>query len=333
MGKVSIKDIAQKLGISNATVSIVLSGKMKEGRVSKDLIQKIRITAQEMNYEPNILARGLRMGKSLTIGLIVADISNPFFGQLAFQIQEHAEKFGYSVIITNTNESEEKMEKMISILKSRQVDGLIIVPTDHSESAIEELTKSSIPFVLLDRNFPTIPTSHVVVNNYYASKEATRYLIKDGCKKIGLIIYNNQLHTMLERKRGYVDALQEAGLFHPELIKCIEYQTINEDVVSSINDLLKEEKKVDGIFFATNTISMIGIKQILDLNLKIPEDVKVFCFDKSSEFDLSNLKIPYVLQPIPEMGKEVVELLIGHIDKSIKEPTKIELIAQLSKYS
>jgi len=333
MGKVSIKDIAQKLGISNATVSIVLSGKMKEGRVSKDLIQKIRITAKDMNYEPNILARGLRMGKSLTIGLIVADISNPFFGQLAFQIQEHAEKFGYSVIITNTNESENKMEKMISILKSRQVDGLIIVPTDHGESAIEQLTNSSIPFVLLDRNFPSIPTSHVVVNNYHASKEATRYLIKDGCKNIGLIIYNNQLHTMLERKRGYVDALQEAGLLKPDLIKCIDYQTINEDVVSSINDLLKEEKKVDGIFFATNTISMIGIKQILDLNLNIPNDVKVFCFDKSSEFDLSNLKIPYVLQPIPEMGKEVVELLIGHIDKTIKEPTKIELIAQLSKYT
>lgn len=93
MSRVSIKMIAQTLGVSNATVSLVLNGKEKEGRVGKELAEKIRIKAKELNYEPNSLARSLRMGKSQTIGLIVADISNPFFGKLAFHIQEQAQKY------------------------------------------------------------------------------------------------------------------------------------------------------------------------------------------------------------------------------------------------
>jgi len=330
MGKVSIKNIAQELGVSNATVSLVLSGKVKEGRVSKDMIEKIMLTAKAMHYEPNILARGLRMGKTQTIGLIVADISNPFFGQLAFQIQEYAEKFGYTVIITNTNESDVKMDKMISILKSRQVDGLIIVPTNHGELAIKELVTSHFPFVLVDRHFPQIPTNHVVVNNYVASREATHSLIQDGCKKIALLVYDNKLYHMSERKRGYVEALQEAGLYNPELIKEINYLNIQEDVINSINDLLKGDKKVDGLFSATNTISMIGINQILELNLKIPDDIKVFCFDKNSEFDISNFKIPYIIQPIPEIGKKAVDILINEIEHHSADTTQIELVAQMS---
>jgi len=330
MGKVSIKNIAQELGVSNATVSLVLSGKVKEGRVSKDMIEKIILTAKTMHYEPNILARGLRMGKTQTMGLIVADISNPFFGQLAFQIQEYAEKFGYTVIITNTNESDVKMDKMISILKSRQVDGMIIVPTDHGEKAIEELVTSHFPFVLVDRNFPQIPTNHVVVNNYAASREATNYLINDGCKKIAMLVYNNNLHHMSERKRGYVEALQEAGLYNPDLIKEINYLNIKEDIIHSINDLLKGEKKVDGIFFATNMISMIGINQILELKLQIPDDIKVICFDKNSEFDISNFKITYISQPIPEIGKKAVDILINEIEHHPNNPTQIELVALMS---
>lgn len=327
MGKISIKNIAQELGVSNATVSLVLSGKVNEGRVSKDMIEKIMLTAKAMHYEPNILARGLRMGKTQTIGLIVADISNPFFGQLAFQIQEYAEKFGYTVIITNTNESDVKMDKMIGILKSHQVDGLIIVPTDHGELAIEALLTSHFPFVLVDRFFPGLPTNHVAVNNYEASREATQYLIDEGCKRIALLVYDNNLHHMVERKRGYVEALQDANLFQPELIKGINYLNFNEDVIHSINDLLKGEKKVDGILFATNTISMVGINQMVNLKIQIPDDVKVFCFDKNSEFDISNLKIPYIIQPIPEIGMKAVDILIDEIEHHPILPTQIELIA------
>ena len=325
MSRVSIKNIAEQLSVSNATVSLVLNGKEKEGRVGKELAEKIRATAKELKYEPNNLARSLRIGRSHTIGVIVADISNLFFANLAFHIQEQAEKFGYSVIITNTNESDLKMEKMMNVLKSRQVDGFIIVPTENGEAYVMDLVKRDIPVVLLDRYFPTINVSSVAVDNCTASKKASENLVKQGCKNIGLIIYKSSLQHMLERKRGYVEVMQEHNIYNPALIKEVNYSLIVNDIELAIESLLSKENKVDGIFFATNTLSMLGIKQLMNLEMDIPNRIKVVCFDKSEAFDFTPIPIPYIQQPIPEMGKKVVELLIEQIKQKTSDITPIDI--------
>jgi Transcriptional regulators len=331
MAQVSLKDIANILGVSSATVSLVLNGKEKEGRVSKELSDKIRKQATLMNYKPNNLARGLRVGKSQTIGLIVADISNTFFSSLAFHIQEYAESLGYAVIIANTNESDAKMEKMINVLRSRQVDGLIVVPTENGENAIADIAKSGTPLVLLDRTFPNLQVNHVMIDNYQASKKALQHLINKGCKRPSLIIYNNTLSHMQERKRGYVDALQQAGLYDPNLIKEVDYNNLKGDIVDAVDYLLKEEKKVDAIFFATNTISMIGLKRMFELNVEVQQEVQVVCFDKNDVFDFTTqVSIPYITQPIPEMGHYSVDLLVEQIDKKKSISGKIELFAELT---
>ena len=313
MEKVSIKNIAQRIGVSIATVSLVLNGKEKGGkggRVGEELAEKIRQVAKEMNYEPNNLARGLRMGRSQTIGLIIADISNSFFANLAFHVQEQAEKFEYSVIITNTNESDLKMEKMMSVLKSRQVDGFIVVPTENGEPYVMDLLKRDIPIVLVDRNYSDMNVCSVMVDNYEASKEAVKSLIRQGCRNIGFITYKSSMQHVLERKRGYVDALQELGIYSPSLIKEVDYSFIMTDIDIVVESLLLKENNTDGIFFATNTLSMMGIKRLMDLNVNIPDDIKVVCFDKSEVFDFINVPIPYIQQPIAEMGKNAVELLL-----------------------
>jgi len=329
MARVSIKNIAQRLNVSTATVSLVLNGKEKEGRVGKEMADKIRQTASEMNYEPNSLARGLRMGRSQTIGLIVADISNPFFANLAFYIQEQAEKFGYSVIITNTNESDLKMEKMINVLKSRQVDGFIIVPTEHGEPYVEDLVKRNIPVVLIDRYFPNLSVSSVVADNYNAAVNAVENLIGQGCKNIGLVIYKSALQHMLERKRGYVDVLKKYGYYNPSLIKEVNYSLITTDTILAIEGLFMKENNPDGIFFATNTLAMLGLKQLMQMKVNIPSDIKIVSFDKSDAFDFMNISIPYNLQPLPEMGKSAVELLIEQIKNNAITSKCIELKANL----
>jgi LacI family transcriptional regulator len=329
MMRVSIKSIAGELGVSTATVSLVLSGKEKEGRVSKDMAEKIRLKAKELHYEPNNLARGLRMGRSQTIGLIVADISNLFFANLAFHIQEHAEKYGYSVIITNTNESDLKLEKMVNVLKSRQVDGFIIVPTEHGKPYVKTLVERNVPTVLLDRNFTEINADAVVVDNYNASAEAVKCLIRQGCRNIGLIIYKSRLQHMQERKRGYIDAMTEHGFYNPDFIKEINYSLISNDIPIAIESLLLKENQTDGLFFATNTLSMLGIKQLITMNRRIPEDLKVICFDKSDAFDFTDIPVPYIRQPIPEMGRKAVELLIEQIKEPSKERNCVELRASL----
>jgi len=329
MARVSIKNIAQHLNVSTATVSLVLNGKEKEGRVGKEMAEKIRQVASEMNYEPNNLARGLRMGRSQTIGLIVADISNPFFASLAFCIQEHAENFGYSVIITNTNESDLKMEKMINVLKSRQVDGFIIVPTENGEPYVKDLVHRNIPVVLVDRYFPNLNISSVVVDNYSASVKATEKLIEQGCKNIGLIIYKSSLQHMQERKRGYVDVLKKYGYYNPSLIKEVNYSLISTDILLAIEGLFMKENNPDGIFFATNTLAMLGLKQLIRMQVNIPNDIKVISFDKSEAFEFMDISIPYNLQPIPEMGKNAVELVIEQIKSNTIISRCIELQASL----
>ena len=312
---VSIKDVANQLGVSVASVSLALNGKSKKGRVSDALTEKIRITAKAMNYKPNSFAKGLRSGRSETIGLILADISNPFFAHLAFHVQENAEKCGYSVIITNTNFDIDKMRRMISVLKSHQVDGFIIVPTEHSEKLVEQLVMEKYPVVLLDRYFMDIDVSYVCVNNYHASMEATNLLLNMNCQRIAQVIIKDTSHHMQERKKGYIDAMTHRGLYDPKLIKEVNFTTLVNDVQKVIVDLVSSKEKVDGIFFTNNTTCVIALKTLIKLQLKIPKDIKVVCFDKSDFFDLSNISIPYIEQPISEMGRRAVELLIRKINK------------------
>ena len=313
MARVSIKDVANRLGVSAATVSLVLNGRDKDGRISEVLAEKIRNEAKAMNYEPNSFAKGLRSGRSETIGLIVADISNSFFASLAFHIQEQAEKCGYSVIIANTNEKTNKMEKMISVLKSRQVDGFIIVPTEHGEEQIEKLIRDKIPVVLLDRYFKGIDVSYVGVNNYQAAMEATNLLLNLDCKRIVHMTYKHSISPMQERKEGYIAALTNRGLYDPKLIKEVEYWTMVNDIPNAVMELLSGDEKVDGFFFASTSIAFNVLKKLISLKLEIPKDVKAVCFSKSDIFELPNISIPYVQQPIPEIGKRAVELIIRHI--------------------
>lgn len=322
MKRVSIKDIAEKLGVSTATVSLVLSGKDKAGRVSKELSERIKDTAKEMNYEPNNLARSLRMGNTQTIGLIVADISNLFFSSLAFYIQEEAEKHGYTVIITNTNESVDKMATMISMFRNRQVDGFLIVPTENSEKQIQILVDSNASFVLLDRYFPLIETSYVIIDNYQASLKATNLLLEKECKKIALITYKNKLPHILERRSGFMDAMEYGGMSDNIIIKEVRYSNLENDIKLAIDELFDMKEKVDGIFFVTNSISMLGIKSLIKKGISIPDDVKVVCFDKNDAFDLTNIPIPYVMQPVADIGRQAVETLISLMEQPKNEPKK-----------
>ena len=323
MKRVSLKTIAKHLGVSTATVSLVLSGKAKKGRVSDETIKKIKDKAKELNYMPNTLAKGLRMGKSKTIGLVIADISNVFFGTLALYIQEYAEKDGYAVIIVNTNEQYDKMARLMQLLKARQVDGLIITPTENSKELIEDLIVDNIPFVLVDRTFPSLEVNSVLINNYDISYKSTNYLIKQGCRNIGLVTYKQDQFHVNERKRGYVEALKDAGIYKSENIQEVSYDSLKTDVENAICNLMNEQDKIDGILFTTNSISINGVKSLIDKNITIPNNIRIMCFDESEAFYLLPYNIPFIKQPIEQIAQTAMKLLIDNI-KMEKEDIEIK---------
>ena len=329
MEKVSLKVIANQLGVSTATVSLVLNGKNKKGRVSEQTSRKIMDKAAELNYMPNSLAKGLKMGRSKTIGLIIADISNVFFGTLALHIQRYAEKEGYIVIIGNTNEKPEEMEKMIRFLNSHQVDGLIIAATEDSEWLIKKLSDAKIPLVLVDRTYPDIHVHSVVINNFNISYLAVKQLIKKGCKNIALITYKEKHHHIDERKRGYTEALKNENLLNKESIFEVRYEFLKSDIENTISTLIHKKPRIDGFFFATNTISTLSVKQLLKNNIDIFNDIKIVCFDENEAYDLLPFPISYIRQPIEEMAKQSVESLIDQIDKKNKQYNKSIIAAEL----
>ncbi|MDI9604272.1 MAG: LacI family DNA-binding transcriptional regulator, partial [Bacteroidota bacterium] len=269
MKRVSLKDIAKELGVSTATVSLVLNGKNEKGRVSKKMTQKILDKAAELNYVPNTLAKGLKMGKSRTIGLIVADVSNLFFGTLALYIQIFAEEKGYSVIIGNTNEQLKAMENAINFLYARQVEGLIITATEKSQHLLQKLTNTKMPFVLVDRSFPELSVTSVLINNYEISYRSTEQLIQKGCKRIGLVTYKQDHYHINERRRGCEDALKHAGMYDPDIMEEVRYDFLESDTRRAIGNLMSKKDKIDGVFFTTNSISINGVKELIKNNINI----------------------------------------------------------------
>lgn len=329
MERVSLKLIARKLGVSAATVSLVLNGKNKNGRVSKEMSQKIIEKATELNYVPNSLAKGLKMGHSKTVGLIVADISNVFFGALALHIQNYAEKEGYTVVIGNTNEKLEELKKMISFLNSRQVDGLIITPTEGSEKLVQQLIDHKKPLVLVDRSFPELNVSSVLIDNYEISYRSTQELIRRGCKNPAFISYKQDQYHTNERKRGFEEVVKNMGMYDVNNIKEVRYLHLMSDMNRAVLELIESKKKIDGIFFATNSISIAGLKSLFKHNLIIQKDIQVMCFDESETYDLLPFSIPFIKQPIEEIAKKALQQLLYQIENKSTDVEKSYVNAHL----
>ena len=316
---VSLKDIAEQVGVSTALVSYVLNDKLKN-RINKDVAAKIRKAAEDLNYRPNQIARSLKVQKTFTIGLIVADIANPFSSQIARIIEDEAKNYGYSVIFGSSDESAEKTSDLIKLLLDRQVDGLIIALPEHTEELVHSLKKINIPFVLVDRYYPSIKTNSVSINNYSAAQKVIQHLLDSGHKRIGVVAYKTSLFHLNERIRGAVDLLADNAL-----VGEVEINSINEDVIAAVDRFLADPNPVDAIFFTSNFLTVSGLKYINKIGIRIPEQLAVVGFDETDAFDLFYAPLSYVKQPLIELGSESIKLLLKTIDdKENNESIELE---------
>lgn len=313
MARVSIKNIAEKVGVSNAAVSLVLNGKEKEGRISKEVAEKIRVAAKEMNYRPNVAARGLRTGKTKTIGLIVADISNPFFAKLARYIENAAGEKDYQVMFGSSDESNVKFSKLTNLFIEKNVDGVIVAPPADSEEAIMLMEANGIPTVMVDRAINSIPVSSVQIDNHGAAYLLTKHLISIGCKRIGFMAYNMKLSNIKGRFEGYKAAHTDLGVpFDEQLVRSVEFENFEENIESALNILLDQD--IDSIVFATNRV---GVQSLMFLQKKGKmADLKFVSIDSLDEYKILGIPIVCVEQPIEELGIRALEILY----RKIKDP-------------
>lgn len=290
--------------------------------MGKEIAAKINRIAKELNYHPNHLAKSLRSGKTLTIGLVLADISNPFFANIARIVENQARKHGYTVICGSSDEDAEKSWDLINVLINRQVDGFIIVSSENSEKQIYHLIDQRIPFVLLDRHFPEIKTDFVTTNNHKAAYDAGSHLINRGYRNIGLIAYKSQMHHMRERIRGYRDSLKANHIrFKQDWLKEVTFKNAKTEVKTAIDQMLAPRSAVDAIIFSTYSLAVNGLKHINELQLNVPLDLAIVSFGQAEVFDLYYCPITYLMQQMDELGKTAVDILVARI-KNPKEQTK-----------
>lgn len=323
--KVLLKDIAKEVGVSTALVSYVLNNK-NEHRIGKQVAAKIRAVAKELNYQPNQIAKSLKIQKTYTLGLIVADISNPFSSQLARIIEDEAKKQGYTVIFGSSDENLEKSSDLIKVLHNRQVDGFIIAAVENAENLIQELDETGVPFILIDRYFPNKNFSYIVIDNYKATYEATQYLLGQGRKNIAFISYKTSLFHLEARRRGYEAAIALAQ--STSVVKYVNRENSPSELQNVIDELLHNEVPIDAIFFSNNLLAIHGLKYLKNKNVAIPQKMGIVAFDETDAFDLFHTAVTYIKQPLEEIGQLATMHLLNFV-RDGKNLTQIKLEAQL----
>jgi LacI family transcriptional regulator len=312
----TIKDVAQEAGVSITTVSHVIN---ETRYVSEELTEKVYEAMRALNYRPNIIARSLRSGRTKTIGLVVPDISNPFFADFSRRIEDKGFEHGYNVILCNTDENPAKEEMYVNVLISKQVDGLIFFSSGTSKSFKNTVTLGDVPVVVTDRE-PEITNSDVVlIDNHAGGYMATSYLISLGHRRIACISGPSPIRPSAHRVEGYRSALKEASIaFDQDLVRNGDFRSSSGDKEMKV--LLKLPDPPTAVFACNDMMALGAMRAIKEANLNIPEDISVVGFDNTPISSLVYPQLTTISQPIKEMADLAVELLIEKMN--IKEEQK-----------
>lgn len=316
--KLSIRDIAEQLNISKTAVSFILNGKAKEKRISIELTERVLKHVEEKGFRPNQLAKSLSTGKTMMIGLMVEKISDYFFSKVAYHIEELAYKNGYKIIYCSTENNEHKTKELINMFRDRHIDGYIITPPAGIEDDVQELIQDNLPVVLFDRYFPETATDYVVLDNFKGSYSAVNHLIERGFSEIAFVQLDSEQTQMKDRESGYLTAMEENGLLC-SILK-IPFGQDSEATVSNLIAFMKKNEKKEAVLFATNYLAISGIQALNQLKMKIPDDVAVVAFDDHDIFVTYNPTITVVAQPVDEMAKALINVLLDKLENSQKKP-------------
>lgn len=307
----TIDDVARLAGVSRATAGRVVGG---YGSVSEKSREKVLAAVKELNYSPNIIAQGLRSHSTKTIAVILGSIKNNYCNALVYAVEKEALKKGYNVIICNTHEDVEKEIMHLRNMHNRQVDGIILMSALKADEEIPELYRelyeSDFPLVFVDRKIRGMDRSVFQSNNEEASREAARYLLELGHRKIG-VIATADYSTVRERIRGYREALKE---YHIPVIKdTIVSVTLNdmEDTRYATARLLDTHPDITAIYVLNNSLCNGVLLELKKRNRRLGEDISLLVWDDEALNELFD--ITTVVQQIEKIGKTATQKLLEQI--------------------
>lgn len=324
--QVTIKDVAAHAAVSVATVSAVLNANKY---VSPELALRVRASIAALGYERNSLAQSLKTQTSFTIGLIISDITNPFFTSVVRGVEDAANQHNYSLILGNTDEDLEKEKNYIRLLESKRVDGLILAATAGSHEYLQSLPAQKLRLVTLDRSLFEWGIDSVLIDNVTGARKAVEHLIRLGHRRIGIITGISGITTTRERLTGYKTALEAHNIvFDATLIA--EADSRIEGGRSAALQLLMRENTRPTALFAMNGLMAIGTLQTLEnLGLRCPEDIALVSFDDFAWSSVLRPRLTVVRQPTYEIGQKAAHLLFERLKKRDAPPQEVRLQPQL----
>lgn len=307
----TLKELATELNMSTTTVSRVLNGQEKKYRISARTAQLVRDKASAFGFAPNQIARDLRLRKTNTIGLVIPDISNPFFANLARAVEEALRKSGKMVLLCDTKDAESLEKESLQLLLARKVDGLLVAPVGNHWEHLAAISK--VPLVLIDRYFERSKLPYVATDNYMGAYDACLHLIDQGHRSIACIQGLINTSTNTDRLAGFKAALLEKNMIVNEtLLVGDDYSEQNG--FQATQQLLNADPRPTAIFALSNQIAIGALKAIAAAGLRVPEDISLLSYDEQSYFDLLSTPLTAVKQPMVEIGKKAVELLFDLLE-------------------
>ncbi|WP_214412227.1 LacI family DNA-binding transcriptional regulator [Sphaerisporangium fuscum] len=302
-----IKDVAAHAGVSVATVSRVLNDNPS---VTEETRNRVYEAMAALNYVPNAVARSLRTEATRTLGLIIGDILNPFFTELARAVEDEAREAGYTVIIGNADERADQQDHYVRTLLEQRVDGLLICPTAEITPLIEEVARGSRPLVFLDRTLPGLEVPSVRADGAEAIRELVRHLRILGHERIAFVSGPGTLSTGRERTEAFLSAAAENGLAVPEeYVQLGDFRAGSGQALTA--RLLDLPRPPQVIFLGDNLMALGALDEIRKRGLRIPGDVAVVSFDDVPWFTHIDPPITAISQPTAELGRRAVRVILG----------------------
>jgi DNA-binding LacI/PurR family transcriptional regulator len=322
----TIYDVAKKSKVSIATVSKVINNK---GGVGEKTRIRVLQAMEELDYQPN-LAASVLMGKNTkTIGLLIPDLANPYFSEIAKSIEERAHNYGYNIIICSTEYVYQKEKKYISLLKQKNVDGFILVSGFEDSEQVSKLLEENFPVIAVTRDFPMLTINSVGVDNYRGGYQAAYHFIQNGHKDILIIAYD--VWSNRERIRGLKDAFTDFGgdcHLYTHIMDHVEGDHYENGYIG-IKKSFDVEKNITGIFAGNDLLAVGAIRGLKEFNLSVPEDISIIGFDNSKITRVIDPPLTTIAQPIQELGEKVMDMIMENIQNREMKKRKEILLPEL----
>jgi LacI family fructose operon transcriptional repressor len=318
-----IKDVAKRAGVSTASVSRVLAGKE---HVSREMRERVMAAVEELDYQPNLVARSLRSQRSSTVGLIVSDIRNPFFTDVSRAVEDTVHKQRYALFLCNADENPDKEALYLEQMQAQNVAGIIYSPTRQAAENYADLDISA-PTVIIDRAVRSSDVDMVLIDNVDAAYRLTEHLIENGYRRIAGL-FGEASVTGRERRQGYEQALQAHDLAPPkEQARYVPPRI--EAGKSAALELLAQDQPPDAIVTTNSLLTAGALMAIRHLGLTIPDDVGLVGFDETTWGGLVEPAVTIISQPTYEIGATAAELLLQRVEKPDRPPRKVILHGEL----